>query len=72
MSRGLLTSEIASADMQMLWCYATFFQILSLQLMKESSFEQLLVLKKNVFFTIFFFFLIPNSCIHTWVFSSVS
>ena len=31
------------------------FPILSLQLIKDSSFEQLLVLKKNVFFIIIFY-----------------
>ena len=41
-------SEIATADMQML---SNIFPILSLQLMKGSSFEQVLVLKKkNVLF----------------------
>ena len=44
-------SEIATADMQML---CNIFPILSLQLMKGSSFEQVLVLeKKNVFFFYF-------------------
>ena len=37
-------SDIATADMQML---CNIFPILSLQLMKISSFEQFLVLKKN-------------------------
>ena len=48
-------SEIASADMQML---CIIFPILSLQLiMKESSFKQVLSLKKkNFFFEEFFFF----------------
>ena len=38
-------SDIATADMQML---CNIFPILSLQLMKRSSFEQFLVLKKNI------------------------
>ena len=38
-------SDIATADMQMLW---NIFPILSSQLMKISSFEQFLVLKKNI------------------------
>ena len=38
-------SDIATADMQML---CNIFQILSSQLMKISSFEQFLVLKKNI------------------------
>ena len=38
-------SDIATADMQML---CNIFPILSLQLMKISSFEQFLVLKKNI------------------------
>ena len=38
-------SDIATADMQML---CNTFPILSLQLMKISSFEQFLVLKKNI------------------------
>ena len=47
MSHGLLT-----ANMQML---CNIFPVLSLQLMMGSSFEQFLVLKKNVFFFSFFF-----------------
>ena len=47
-------SEIATADMQML---CNIFPILSMQLMKGSSFEQVLVLKKkNVFFFFCCFF----------------
>ena len=38
-------SDIATADMQML---CNIFPILSSQLMKISSFEQFLVLKKNI------------------------
>ena len=38
-------SDIATADMQML---CNIYPILSLQLMKISSFEQFLVLKKNI------------------------
>ena len=38
-------SDIATADMQML---CNIFLILSLQLMKGSSFKQFLVLKKNI------------------------
>ena len=38
-------SDIATADMQMLY---NIFPILSLQLMKRPSFEQFLVLKKNI------------------------
>ena len=49
-------SEIATADMQML---CNIFPILSMQLMKGSSFEQVLVLrKKNVFFVLFFIIII--------------
>ena len=49
-------SEIATADMQML---CNIFPILSLQLIKGSSFEQFLVLKKkNVFVFLLFFFII--------------
>ena len=43
-------SEIVTADMQML---CNIFSILSLQLMKRSSFEKFLVLKKNVFWGFF-------------------
>ena len=51
-----LLSEIDIADMQML---CNFFPILSLQQMKESSFEQFLVLKKrNVILLLLFFFTI--------------
>ena len=39
--------DIASADMQML---CNIFPILSSQLMKISSFEQFLVLKKNIIY----------------------
>ena len=39
-------SDIATADMQML---CNIFPILSLQLMKRSSFKQFLVLKKNLY-----------------------
>ena len=46
-------SEIATADMQIL---CNIFSILSLQLIKGSSFEQFLVLKKNVF--VFFIIII--------------
>ena len=47
-------SENSTADMQML--YMNIFPILSLQLMKGSSFEQFLVLtKKGVYFYYFFF-----------------
>ena len=38
-------SDIATADMQML---CNIFPILSLQLMKRSSFKQFLILKKNI------------------------
>ena len=46
MSHGLL-----AANMQML---CNIFPVLPLQLMMGSSFEQFLVLKKNVFFYYFF------------------
>ena len=47
-------SEIATADLQIL---CNIFPILSLQLIKGSSFEQVLVLKKkNVSFAFFFCF----------------
>ena len=39
-------SDIATADMQML---CNIFPILSLQLMKRSSFQQFLILKKNIY-----------------------
>ena len=39
-------SDTATADMQML---CNIFQILSLQLMKWSSFKQFLILKKNIY-----------------------
>ena len=44
-------SEIATTDMLML---CNIFPVPSLQLMKGSSIEQFLVLKKNVYFIIFF------------------
>ena len=40
-------SDIATADMQML---CIIFPILSLQLMKRSSFKQFLILKKNIIY----------------------
>ena len=40
-------SDIATADMQML---CNIFPILSLQLMKRSSFKQFLILKKNIIY----------------------
>ena len=40
-------SSIASADMQML---CNIFPILSSQLMKRSSFKQILILKKNIIY----------------------
>ena len=43
-------SEIATADMQML---CSIFPVLPLQIMKGSSLEQFLVLKMNLFFTIY-------------------
>ena len=39
-------NDIATADMQML---CNIFPILSLQLMKRSSFKQFLILKKNIY-----------------------
>ena len=39
-------SDIATEDMQML---CNIFPILSLQLMKRSSFKQFLILKKNIY-----------------------
>ena len=39
-------SDIATADMQM---SCNIFPILSLQLMKRSSFKQFLILKKNIY-----------------------
>ena len=46
MGHGSLTlSDIVTADMQML---CNIFPILSLQLMKRSSFKQFLILKKNI------------------------
>ena len=39
-------SDIATADMQVL---CNIFLILSLQLMKRSSFKQFLILKKNIY-----------------------
>ena len=49
-------SEIATADMQM-QMLCNIFPILSLRLMKGSSFEQFLVLKKkNVLFLFFFYY----------------
>ena len=45
MGHSSLTSVTATADMQML---CNIFPILSLQLMKGSSFKQFLVLKKNI------------------------
>ena len=39
-------SDIATADMQMV---CNIFPILSLQLMKRSSFKQFLILKKNIY-----------------------
>ena len=55
-------SEIATADMQIL---CNIFSILSLQLIKGSSFEQFLVLKKNVFV-----FLLSLFC-HIWAWQSM-
>ena len=40
-------SDIATADMQML---CNIFPILAMQLMKRSSFKQLLILKKNIIY----------------------
>ena len=40
-------SDIATADMQML---CNIFPILSLQLIKRSSFKQFLILKKNIIY----------------------
>ena len=58
-------SEIATADMQML---CNIFHILLLQLMKGSSFEQFLVLKKkNVFFIIMTIWTNSQSCFNSRV-----
>ena len=54
-------SEIATADMQML---CNIFPILSLQLMKGSSFEQFLVLKKKNVLLLSFLPYLPNSHLH--------
>ena len=62
-------SKIATADMQML---CNIFLILSLQLMKGSSFEQVLVLKKkNVVFILFFFLLLLSLFYHIWAWQSI-
>ena len=52
--------EWATADMQML---CNSFQILSLQLMKDSLFEQFMVLKKKNVLVFFFFFFSSSSFI---------
>ena len=54
-------SETATADMQML---CNIFPILSLQLLKGSSFEQFLVLKKNNVFYLSLFYNFSYFCVY--------